>query len=460
MQKFDLVVSGNIVTPAGIVGEGWIGIEGEKITAAGQGAPPDAIQVHEYPGKWIISGVIDGQTHAGSYGGLKGLESTTRSAVAGGVTTIVDMPYDNPNPLNSIERLKAKIEAVESLGHCDVALYATVTRDKGTTEVRALIAAGVCAFKISSFESHPDRFPRIPTDQTFALLEALAPTDLPLGLHNENQEIVRAATKKMRAQRRNDISAHADARPEAAELAATAEFLELGAVTGGHVHLVHLSSARGYELVERYRNAGTRATAELCVHYLTFDPKTDGTELGAKMKVNPPIRPGARDGLYSALTKKQIKFVSSDHSSWPLDSKLTDSIHDAGAGIPGLETLLPSFYSELTQHNEDAIVATAHYLSEAPAKFFGLWPQKGSLHIGAYADIAILEQGSFVHDSAVAHDDLNWSPYDGHRFDVRVVGTFVRGRHAWDGDRILSKPGMGHYVRRPLCGTQMCQNPS
>ncbi len=233
--------------------------------------------------------IIDGQTHACSYGGLPGIRSTTRSAIAGGITTIVDMPYDNPAPLNDLQRLKEKVEAIEQHAHAHVALYGTVLPGQLMEDVASLIDGGVVAFKISTFESSPTRFPRISSDQILRLFHALADTPLPLGVHNEDQEIVRAYIAAAKAAGQNGIQAHSASRPPAAELAATAQFLELGASAGAHAHIVHLTTARGFQLVDNYLADGFRATGELCVHYLWFDPERDGEELGARMKVNPPF---------------------------------------------------------------------------------------------------------------------------------------------------------------------------
>ncbi|MBB2203048.1 amidohydrolase family protein [Gluconacetobacter tumulisoli] len=418
------------------------------IAAIGAGKPPAATRTTDATGSYILPGVVDGQTHAGSCRGLPGIESTTRSAIAGGITTIVDMPYDNPAPLNNQERLAAKIEAIETSAHCDVALYATVMPGQGIDDIAPLVEGGVVAFKISSFESSPTRFPRITADQTHAIFAALSGTDIPLGLHNEDQEMVRAGIAAARSAGREGIAAHSDSRPIAAELAASAAFLELGAASGAHAHLVHFSTARGFQLTEQYRALGHRATGETCVHYLVLDPQEHGPALGARMKVNPPIRPNARDGLWQEILDGRVAFVSSDHSSWPIDNKNAASIFDAGAGVPGLETLLPAFFTEAARRGLDAPRLTAAQLSERPARFFGLWPRKGALRIGADADIVIFTPGEHVWDSAHAHDALNWSPFDGHRFAGRVTKTYLRGDLAWDGSAIVNTPGRGAYVRR------------
>lgn len=447
-MTFSLVIRGTAVLPDGLLEHGWVGIRDGKIAALGTGEVPASDEVFDAGEDLIIPGVIDGQTHACSYGGLPGIASTTRSAVAGGITTIVDMPYDNPDPLNSLATLNAKIAAIGKHAHSNVALYGTVMPGQSTDEIAGLIAGGVVAFKISTFESSPTRFPRISSNQTLEIFNALADTDIPLGVHNEDQEIVRAHIAAAKAAGRDGIEAHSESRPVAAEMAATAQFLELGAAAAAHAHIVHLTTTRGFDIVENYLSDGYRSTGELCVHYLWFDPDADGAELGAKMKVNPPIRPGQIDALWGDVISGRVAFVSSDHSSWPIDNKFTPSIFEAGAGVPGLETLLPAFFTGAELRGYDAVMLTVEQLCERPAKFFGLWPQKGTLSIGADADIAILKAEAQVWDAAKAHDELNWSPFDGREFSVKVSRTYVGGKLAFDGTNVVNAAGDGQYVAR------------
>lgn len=449
----DLVLRGTIVRPEGVHPNGWVAVEGGRIAATGTGPDvPDATETVDMGEALILPGVVDGQTHATSAKGMDGIAGTTRGALAGGVTTLVDMPYDNPEPLDRPARLRLKAEAVERLAHADMALYATVTRETGTAEVTALAEAGVVAFKISSFESSPTRFPRIGADLMLDLMEALAPTGVPLGLHNEDQEIVLARMAAARVAGRDGIAAHAEARPLAAELAATAQFLALGEASGAHVHPVHLSAEAGFELVARFADAGAMATGETCVHYLWFDAARDGETLGARMKVNPPIRAGAVEGLWRAIESGRVAFTSSDHSSWPIDGKLTASIFDAGAGVPGVQTLLPAFFTAAEARGLDAPALSARQLCDGPARFFGLSDRKGAIAPGRDADLVVLERGTFPWDEAEGHDGLAWSPYHGRDFSVRVARTYLRGQLGWDGQNILNAPGSGRMQRRGPAG--------
>ncbi|TPW28754.1 amidohydrolase family protein [Martelella alba] len=446
----DLLLRGTIITPLAALAGGWVAVKDGKIAAIGDASetPPSATRTVDYGDKLILPGVIDGQTHATSAKGLEGIADTTRSAVAGGITTLVDMPFDSPEPLDRPERLTAKVEAISAHSYADMALYATVTKHTGVAHIDALIEGGVAAFKISSFESSPTRFPRIGADLMLDIMEKLSDTNIPLGLHNEDQEIVLERIARARAAGENGINAHSTARPPAAELAATAQFLALAQATGAHAHPVHLTSGSGFDMVEAFAEMGVRATGETCVHYLWFDAGRDGLRLGPRMKVNPPIRPGEVDNLWDAIVDGKVAFTSSDHSSWPIDGKLTESIFDAGAGVPGLETLLPAFFTAAEARGLDAAMLAADQLSERPAVFFGLSDRKGAIRVGMDADFAVLEEGAFTWNEAKAHDGLTWSPFHGEVFTVRVAATYLRGDLAFDGKDITGKAGSGRYVAR------------
>ena len=156
---YDLLIAGRVVTPDAVLDHAWVAISGGSIAAVGTGARPPASEVRDYAEAYLLPGIVDGQTHAGSQIGFAGITPTTRAAVMGGVTTIVDMPYDHPAPVTTGAILAQKVAAIEARAVCDVALYGTVPVAPDAGHIRELIEGGVCAFKISSFEAHPERFP-------------------------------------------------------------------------------------------------------------------------------------------------------------------------------------------------------------------------------------------------------------------------------------------------------------
>lgn len=446
---YERLILGRVVTPSGILEKGWIAISGETIAAVGTGGTPDAAETVDYANAYVLPGAIDGQTHAGSQIGFPGMGPTSKAAVIGGVTTIVDMPYDEPDPITTRALLEAKIAAVHTHAVCDVALYGTVPAEPVASDVAELVAGGVCAFKISSFEAHPHRFPRISSGATRALIEMLEGTGLPLGLHNEDQEIVRRVTAEFKAAGKTGPEHHSPSRPEVAELAATANFLALGSGSSTPVHIVHISTPDGFDIVRRFREDGAKATAEMCVHYLHFDAATDMPRLGGRLKVNPPIRAGRREALWQVLEAGACAFVSSDHSAWPLERKDTASIFDAAAGMPGLEALLPIFYTDAAARygTDAAALMCADWLAEQPARFFGL-SRKGRITPGMDADIAVLKPGAQQYDSRRNPDGPGWSAYDGETFAATPAATWIRGRLAWDGSSVTAPTGSGRYVPR------------
>src|SRR5437868_2432623 len=150
MSDFDLVVRGDIVDADRVVADGWIAVRGGKVMARGRSSEIDAPAAREKVdarGMWVLPGVVDGQVHSGSQANQEGLGWASRAAAAGGVTVMVDMPYDDPEPVASHQEMEAKIAEVRRDCHVDVALYATVTEKYGLGAIDGLIAAGACAFK-------------------------------------------------------------------------------------------------------------------------------------------------------------------------------------------------------------------------------------------------------------------------------------------------------------------------
>ena len=444
-MRFDLVVRGDLVLADGVCEDGWVGARDGAVAAVGRGDPPDAAETADRRGCLVFPGAVDGQTHAGSIEGFGGLGDLSRGAVAGGVTTIVDMPFDEPDPVWSLDLLEAKIETANAVARCDVALYGSVKKRVETGQIAALADGGVCAFKMSTYESNPHRFPRIPHHEMARAFAAIAETGLPVAVHNEDQEVVDDAIRRFRDARRTGADVHHASRPPLAELLANAVILEMGAQTGARAHIVHSSLARGFDMARQYREQGFEATCETCIHYLVFD-EDDVLERGARAKVNPPIRPDQREAIWRRLAGGDVAFVSSDHCSWPLERKPDDDIFAAAPGAPGVECLLPAMLTACEERGHGPGVA-AGMICEAPARHFGLWPRKGAIGIGADADFAIVARERYRHDDATLHCELApWSPYHGMEFSGRVREVWLRGTKVFDGD-VLARPGDGAFVR-------------
>ena len=449
MNSADLVILGDIVTPDRVITNGYVAVSGELIEAVGEGTPPSAAETQDFRGCWVIPGVIDGQTHAASQLNQEGVGRASRAAAAGGVTVIVDMPYDDPKPIAARAELERKADEVKRDCHIDVALYATIGEDDGTSEIQGLIEAGAAAFKFSTFEAAPGRFPRIMEDDLEGAFKMIGDAGLACGVHNQMQEMTRRNIARLTEAEDTGWDAFARAHTPLIEDLATVIVYELGARTGARGHVVHCSTSRGFEICEMYRTAGHAATIETCVQYLMINHEEHAERLGAKIKHYPPIRPKAEtELLWQHIAAGRCTFVSSDHVSWGLDRKGDPNIFKNAAGGPGLETLLPAFWTGCEEHGIGPRMAVK-MLCDGPADHFLIGDRKGRLVPGHHADIAVLKKEQYAFDPSNSLSAVTWSSFAGRRFNVRVQATYCRGVLIWDGSEMKNTAGGEQRFVRP-----------
>ncbi|WP_430242097.1 dihydroorotase [Neorhizobium sp. DAR64861/K0K2] len=450
MSDFDLVLKGTLVLADRIVPEGYVAVRDGLIAAVGQGQMPSARESHDLGASLILPGAVDAQVHSLSQKNQEDFIWSTRSAAAGGVTTIVDMPYDEGNLVCSADAVRSKVAHAESQARVDFALYGTVDPQEGAVRIREQVEVGVAAFKFSTFGTDPKRFPRIFAPLMAECFAAIAPTGLTAGVHNENDEYVRWAMAEVKASGITDYRAHEMSRPPLTELLAMTEIYEIGAATGCPAHVVHCSLGRGYEIAAGYRAQGHRATVECLIHYLTLDQETDARRLGGKSKCNPPIRPRAEvEKLWRHLAAGNVTLLSTDHVSWSLDRKTNPDMLANASGLPGLEAMVPLFIKGALERGVPLTWA-ARLMALNPARHFRIDHVKGALEVGKHADIAVLTAEEHVFDaSKTGNNVVGWSPYDGMTLPYKVAGTYLRGALAYDGSTVLAQPGNGRFVRPP-----------
>jgi len=434
--------------PGGRIEDGEIGVAHGRIAAlAMPGELSGAERIAAPAGHLILPGHVDAHVHTGSAPG-EGVARATATAAAGGVTTIVDMPYDDPEPASTLRRFQQKVADVEAEAVVDVALYATIAPSGGLDQIAPLHAAGAAAFKVSTFETHPVRFPRVPDGELLLAMAICAQQGALVCFHPENDDIVRRLSEKLAAEGRTDPMAHADARPPVAESEAVGRALELALATGCRTHLCHVSIERGFTLVARALADGADASAETCTHYLVMD-SDDLRRLGGRAKINPPLRPRAQqDALWRLLASGSITQVTSDHVGWARELKDTPDIFAARSGVPGLETTLPLLFSEGVVRRGLPLGTLLRVLCEGPAARYGLAPRKGAIAPGADADLVIFdpdERWRIDERELVCH--AGWSPYHGHEVTGRVKQVLVRGSTVFADGEVRARAGSGGVVR-------------
>lgn len=450
MSDFSLVVTGHVVHADGAFERGFVAVRDGKVMLVGEGNGPAAAERQDFGDAFVLPGAIDAQVHSCSQKGQEGFDWSTRAAAAGGVTTIVDMPYDDGDLICTAERFRAKADAAAEEARVDFALYGTIHPKDGTQHIPDMAAAGAAGFKFSTFETHPERFPRIATPLLYDAFAKIAPLGLIGGVHNENDESVREFSRRVAASGLTDYRAHGLSRPLVTETLAIAEVYEIAAATGCSGHIVHCSVGRGYEMAAAYRAHGVDATIEACIHYLVLSEEDDVARLGGKAKINPPVRARKeREALWHHLAAGNITVVSTDHVSWSEDRKTDPNMLKNSSGVPGLEVLYPLLVKGLLERKLPLSHA-ARLLAANPARLFRIADRKGALRVGCDADIVVLGHRPGRYDPAASGNCVvGWSPYEGIELDYRPVATFLRGKPVFDGTSVVALPGNGEFVRPP-----------
>ncbi|MEH7121764.1 dihydroorotase family protein [Bacillus sp. JJ1773] len=447
--EFDLLIKGNVVLPDRIDYESTIAIKDGKISHVSKdNTKLFGKETIDASGSYILPGAIDAHVHCFS-SLAEGFTNAGKSAAAGGVTTMIEMPYDATGIVCTEQLFLEKAARLEEEAVVDTALLATIPKEDGLDEITKLAQAGACGFKVSMFNTDSFRFPRIDEGQLLDAFDVIAKTGLPVGVHAENDDIVRRYLRKFADQGMADPRAHGYSRPKVAESVAGLTAMELAYYTGVKLHLYHSTFKRVFDFVDFYRSQGAKITAETCSHYLTFNEE-DLLELGARGKINPPLRTKQDvSDLWDLIASGRIDMVTSDHAPWTLDRKASSDIFQNASGAPGVETLLPIMYSEGVASGKITILDLVRVLSENPAATFGLDHCKGRIEVGMDADIVILDpQQSYTLDEKTLHSSANWSPYHNRKVYGKIVNTFVRGQKVYnEHGEVVGKAGDGQFVK-------------
>jgi allantoinase len=436
-------------------------LEDEIITAVlGPSENATADRQIDLGGLLVLPGAIDGHVHFDDPGFTRreDFASGTRAAAAGGVTMVVDMPCTSIPPVTSEENLRAKLAIIEPKAHVDFMLWGGISsnvlqENDLTRRIEKLSKAGVAAIKIY-FLSGMDSFGDLRPDQARLVLEITGKLGLPVGVHAEDRRVVEAAREAVRARGGDSPRDYAAARPAEAEIAAARTLKRLCRETGAQVHIVHIASREALDIVTAARSEGLALSAETCPHYLLFT-EDDLERLGALLKTAPVVKSAQdRDSLWRGLASGDLLYVASDHAAavWP-EEKQTGSIWTDYGGVPGVELLLPTLYSEGVAAHRITLERLVELTSTAPAEFFGVGHRKGRVKEGYDADFSVIDEGaSWTVQASDLHNKNRYTPLEGRTLQGRVRETWVRGKRVFrrnlDGNEAFFGKGAGMFIRR------------
>jgi allantoinase len=448
----DLLVKGDVVLGHGAAREGAVGVLDGKVAGlyGSVGAAPTAAETVDASGCLIYPGMVDAHVHCHS-NQAETIELATQAAAAGGVTTILDMPYDIGAPVNTVEIFRAKVAEIRRVARVDVAMLATLRKQAEADEVAPLVREGACGFKMSVYETDPNRFPRIDDHVLWQVLPAIAKSGVPVGFHGEIDLIIEDLIARAKRAGKTDPLAHYETRPPVSETLAILKLLELAYWTKVKLHVFHTSQPRSVEMAQWFKAQGVDVSVETCPHYLLLDAEKDLPRVKGFAKINPSIlKQPERDGLWEHLLAGRVDIISSDHAPWLPERKNKENIFENASGAPGLETSLPLMHDALVAKRGQDPSMVARLLCGNPAKRFGLGARKGRIALGADADFAILDpRKPFTVEAKKSYSSAKWSPYDGWTVQGTIVRTILRGKTIFDGTAVVGPAGYGQFLPGP-----------
>ncbi|MDI6846855.1 MAG: dihydroorotase family protein [Candidatus Bathyarchaeia archaeon] len=393
----------------------------------------------------VLPGLIDVHVHLRDEGKTykEDFYSGTAAAAAGGVTTVLDMPNNDPVTM-SAENLRNRMKIAEKKVLVNVGFYSEFPRNMIKTE--EIVREGAVAFKLFMAE----QVGGLNIDDDYALLEAFKTVSrlkLPAAVHAEDKATLEKAKDELERSNRNDVEAFLKAHSESVEVKAVKRLLNIAKQTSTHVHFCHISTENGLKAIIDGKKLGLPITCETTPHNL-FLSADDLRRIGTMALTMPPVREKHHTiALRNGVKNGWIDILASDHAPHTLEEKKAKLVWDVKVGIPSLETSLPLLLTEV-KRGRLSIANIVRLMSENPAEIFKL-KGRGYLKEGNNADLVVVDlDKKYRIDATKFHSKAKYSPFDGWTVEGKPVKTFVNGQLIMDEEEIVAKAGSGKIIRR------------
>jgi len=446
--KADLVIrNARVVTHTGEF-LGGLAIQGEQIVAVGaDDALPAGTREIDADGRVLMPGVIDPHCHLGvNYPYDEDMRTETAHAARGGITTI--LLYIRTKEPSYIPFYNERRAVGEENVHIDFGFHFGIQREEHIHEIEAIVAeTGVRSFKLYFGYEAVNPIGIVPATDGWVYATMRKAAQIPGGVvsvHCENTGIATWLKEELIATGRQDLGAFTESRPAFCEVETIHRMIFLAELTGCPLYVVHTTAGQGPVVAEAARARGVDVTIETCPHYLTrtcYDP-----DLDMRAKISPPLRDRDElEGLWRGIFAGTVRSLGSDHV--PFFPKKGEDLWAEKPGIVSFPWELPLLLNEGVHNRGLSLSRLVEMNSYTPARRFGLYPRKGSLQIGADADVILVDLDE---EREVVHEGNGTCIYEGWKLKGWPVLTISRGRVVYeDGQVDPDASGHGRCVTRP-----------
>jgi len=416
-------------------------------------------QLKIYDGKFLLlmPGAIDTHIHFNTPGfeSRETFETGSLAAAFGGVTTVADMPCTSKPPVTNSENFKSKEKIISGKSYVDYGFWGGVRGNDFKDhkfikhQIEELTKCGVIGFK-AYFTSGMKTFLELSPNEMAYTAKCIHRTGKPLAIHAEDKIYIAHKRNRFQTMGQNDWRAYCDARDDLAEAKAVFQLVDIAQKTGCWIHIAHLSSSLGLEMVRRAQLEGLHFTAETCPHYLHFTQKDFENEgISNYLKTAPPVKNEKdKEALWEGLKDGSIALITTDHAGCnPKQEKSSWNFWEVYGGIPGVEHRVPFLLSEGFKKGRLTLARSIELLSSNPAKLAD-FNNKGSLEEGKDADMTLVNLwDKQVIKAEQMHSKGKYTPFEDIEFEARVEKTFLRGKVIMgDENQAAVEVGYGKFV--------------
>ncbi|MEX2595567.1 MAG: dihydroorotase, partial [Salibacteraceae bacterium] len=422
------LISNPVIVNEGRSFKGHVLIENDRISSVFESTLPSEIAddkniiVVDATGLTLVPGVIDDQVHFREPGLTHKAEIYTeaKAAVAGGVTSYMEMPNTQPQTTTQHELTK-KFERASDVSLANYSFFFGATNEN-LNEVLATDKNNVCGVKIFMGSSTGNML----VDNRDALEKIFSKTDLIIATHCEDESTIRANSAVYKARYGNKVpmSAHPLIRSAEACYKSSSMAVELAKKHDSRLHVLHISTARETALFQSdLPLSEKRITAEACIHHLWFSD-VDYDDKGTLIKWNPAVKTKAdRDAIWQAVLENRIDVIATDHAPHTLEEK-SQNYWSAPSGGPLIQHSLLAMM-DFVKQGKISIERAVEKLSHAPATLFQI-NQRGFIREGYFADLVLVDLNAKQEvTKSSLHYKCGWSPFEGHTFQSNIAKTFV-----------------------------------
>jgi dihydropyrimidinase len=459
-----LIKGGRIVTAADDYGAD-VYVEDEMISLIGESLDVQADRVIDASGRYVLPGGVDPHTHLDMpFGGtitVDDFESGQTSAAFGGTTCHVDFIIQ-PKGATFAEALEEWQSKREGKAVIDNGFHMAVTdlKEGGTLEELATLPdQGVTSYKL--FMAYKGAI-MVDDETLFRVMQVAADTGALVMVHAEHGDAIDVLIKQALAEGKTEPKYHALTRPPETEGEATNRAIQLARVAGCRLYVVHVSCQEAVDPIAIAREKGWDVWGETCTQYFFIDysylerPDFEG----GKYVYTPPPRPKQnQEVLWRAVQTDVLSVISTDHCAFLWDGQKTlgkDDFSKIPNGGPGLENRLQMIHEFGVRKGRITLNRMVELLSTNPAKYFGLYPRKGTIAVGSDADIVVFDpEKKAIISAATHHSKCDYNLFEGTGVTGSPEIVLLRGKVLVENGELVGRPGDGHFVRRARFGESL-----